>query len=64
MDQAETFLEEVQEKGLMTAIAEGKFAEIQRKEDGGKGLEGVFEKGATYTNPILEQLEREGVIHE
>ncbi len=63
MDQTEGFLKEVREKGLMMAIAEGKFADIQRQEDGGKGLDGVFEKGVNYSNPVLEQLEREGVIN-
>ncbi len=48
----------------MAAIAEGKFAEIKRQEDGGKGLDGVFEKGLNYANPVLEQLEQEGVINE
>ncbi len=64
MDQTETFLGEVHEKGLMSAISEGKFADIKRQEDGGKGLDGVFEKGPNYRNPILEQLEKEGVINE
>ena len=64
MEQTESFLEEVKGQGLMAAISEGKFAGIARKEDGGKGLAGVFAKGPTYSNPILEQLEREGVIHD
>jgi len=62
MDQTEKFLTEVQEQGLMAAIGEGKFANIVRREDGGKGLAGVFIKGPTYSNPILEQLESEGGI--
>jgi beta-lysine 5,6-aminomutase alpha subunit len=64
MDQVEEFLVEVKDKGLMEAISEGRFADIKRLDDGGKGLDGVFEKTATYTNPILEQLEREGVIND
>lgn len=64
LDQVEEFLNEVSEKGLTKAINEGRFADIKRADDGGKGLEGVFAKGPSYNNPILQQLEREGVIHE
>jgi beta-lysine 5,6-aminomutase alpha subunit len=54
-------LEELREVGLMAAIAQGKFADITRSVDGGKGLEGVFEKGSDYSNPIMEQLESVGI---
>jgi beta-lysine 5,6-aminomutase alpha subunit len=47
----------------MEAIAQGKFADIRRPVDGGKGLDGVFEKGPDYSNPVMEQLEQDGVIH-
>jgi beta-lysine 5,6-aminomutase alpha subunit len=61
LDEAEHFLEELREVGLMAAIAQGKFADITRSVDGGKGLEGVFEKGSDYSNPIMEQLESVGI---
>lgn len=64
LDQVEHFLTEVCQKGLTVAINEGRFADIKRADDGGKGLEGVFAKGPSYKNPILEQLEKEGVINE
>ena len=57
LHQAETFLKEIRKKGLMAMIAEGRFADIARKEDGGKGLSGVFEKGPDYSNPIMDRLE-------
>jgi len=63
LDEAERFLEELREIGLMEAIAQGKFANIRRPIDGGKGLDGVFEKGPEYSNPVMEQLEQDGVIH-
>ena len=63
LDEAEHFLEELREVGLMEAIAQGKFANITRSLDGGKGLDGVFEKGPDYSNPVMEQLEQDGVIH-
>lgn len=64
LDEAEGFLKEIRETGLMEAVAQGKFADISRKETGGKGLAGVFEKGPEYSNPVMKQLEDEGVIYE
>jgi beta-lysine 5,6-aminomutase alpha subunit len=64
LDEVEPFLKEIREIGLMEAIAQGKFANIRRPVDGGKGLDGVFEKAADYSNPVMEQLEQEGRIHE
>ncbi len=64
LDEVEAFLGEVKESGLMAAITAGRFADISRKLDGGKGLDGVFEKGAEYSNPIMAQLEQEGVTDE
>jgi len=64
MDEVEVFLTSLNETGLMEAISAGEFADIKREDDGGKGLAGVFAKAPNYSNPILEQLEKEGVIHE
>lgn len=63
LDEVEHFLEELRQVGLMEAIALGKFANITRSLDGGKGLGGVFEKASDYSNPIMERLEQDGVIH-
>ncbi|UCD87441.1 MAG: hypothetical protein JSV01_06725 [Desulfobacterales bacterium] len=63
LDEAEHFLKELRQVGLMEAIAQGKFANITRSLDGGKGLGGVFEKASDYSNPIMEKLEEDGVIH-
>ena len=57
LDEVENFLQEIKEIGLMEAISEGKFANISRPIEGGKGLDGVFEKAIDYSNPIMEQLE-------
>jgi beta-lysine 5,6-aminomutase alpha subunit len=64
LDEAEQFLEQLRESTLMEAIAQGRFANISRAADGGRGLDGVFEKGPDYSNPLQEQLEQEGIIHE
>ncbi len=61
LDETETFLEEISKTGLMKAISDGRFADIKRPLDGGRGLDGVFEKGTNYSNPIMERLEKEGV---
>jgi len=55
--QAVELLREIAERGLMATISEGKFAEVKRQPDGGKGLGGVVERGQRYFNPLLEQLE-------
>ncbi len=52
-------LEEIETKGLKEAIAEGIFAGVKRAKDGGKGAEGVIEKGADYYNPFLEIMKQE-----
>lgn len=58
LDEAEAFLHDIKGVGLMDAISKGKFADIKRPIEGGKGLDGVFKKAVDYSNPIMEQLER------
>lgn len=60
LEETEKFLEDILSNGLMNAIAQGKFADINRPLNGGKGLDGVFEKGPDYSNPVMEMLEKEG----
>ncbi|MBF0313999.1 MAG: D-lysine 5,6-aminomutase subunit alpha [Oligoflexia bacterium] len=62
LSQVEEFLGRVREMGLMEAIAQGAFADVKRPILGGKGLEGVFEKDTRYSNPIMDIIERDGVI--
>jgi beta-lysine 5,6-aminomutase alpha subunit len=50
-------LKECREEGMVTAIGRGHFGDVKRAETGGKGLEGVVEKGPDYFNPFLEILE-------
>ncbi|HEX2572392.1 MAG TPA: lysine 5,6-aminomutase subunit alpha [Polyangia bacterium] len=56
--EAHELLGGVAEEGLFSAVARGVFADVKRPETGGRGLNGVVEKGAGYLNPILEALER------
>jgi beta-lysine 5,6-aminomutase alpha subunit len=53
------FLQEVKNIGLFSAIEMGKFAEVKRPSDGGKGLEGVFRKSSDYLNPFAEAFKAE-----
>ncbi len=60
LDETQAFLKEIKKTGLMEAISDGRFADIKRPVKGGKGLDGVFEKGPDYSNPIMDLLEKEG----
>jgi beta-lysine 5,6-aminomutase alpha subunit len=57
LDRTVAFLDEVEKKGLIDSIAEGLFADVKRPRDGGKGLDGLVEKGEAYWNPVEELLE-------
>ena len=56
-DKALALLEEVAKDGMMAAIGKARFGDTSRLPDGGKGLDGVVERGAAYFNPFLEILE-------
>ncbi|MDQ7825736.1 MAG: lysine 5,6-aminomutase subunit alpha [Candidatus Eremiobacteraeota bacterium] len=55
-------LREVEGKGLFRTLEEGIFAGIKRPRDGGKGRDGVFEKGTGYYNPFDSLLETFGKL--
>ncbi len=58
LENTHKYLRKIDQAGLMKAIAKGMFAEIERAEDGGKGLEGVLQKDRNYFNPVLELLKK------
>ncbi|MFA6029631.1 MAG: lysine 5,6-aminomutase subunit alpha [Elusimicrobiota bacterium] len=58
LDEAVELLAEVEGLGLFDAISKGVFAEVKRPRDGGKGLDGVAEKGPEYWNPVEDWLKR------
>lgn len=53
LDDAIVLLQEMEAEGLFAALAKGIFADVKRPENGGKGLEGVVEKGECYDNPFI-----------
>lgn len=59
LNEAISFLEQVEKKGMFNAIEEGLFAEVKRPKDGGKGFEGLIKKGPSYYNPFEDAFKKE-----
>jgi len=53
---AHALLERVSTSGLMAAIERKTFADVRRSPDGGRGVEGVFARDASYWNPFDDEL--------
>jgi beta-lysine 5,6-aminomutase alpha subunit len=53
---ATELLAEIAASGLMPTLAAGRFGDIARRIDGGKGLEGVFARGEDYWDPTEAPL--------
>ncbi|WP_035293010.1 lysine 5,6-aminomutase subunit alpha [Clostridium sp. KNHs214] len=56
LNNAYTLLRDIEKEGLFTTIEKGKFANIKRPIDGGKGREGVVEKDSKYFNPFIDLM--------
>ena len=56
LDNANALLEQMTSEGLFNALEKGIFGDVKRSRVGGKGLEGVVEKGANYMNPFINLL--------
>ena len=56
LEECRQMLQKVAEIGFFAAIEAGMFADTVRTRDGGKGLDGVIERGPDYFNPIAELL--------
>ncbi len=56
LQEAGQFLEDIDREGIFEALAQGRFADVKRPRDGGKGGEGVFERGSDYYNPLEDKL--------
>jgi beta-lysine 5,6-aminomutase alpha subunit len=56
LDESIALLEKMNQDGLFVSLSKGTFASIKRPVDGGKGLEGVFEKGKHYFNPFITKM--------
>jgi beta-lysine 5,6-aminomutase alpha subunit len=56
LDDAVQLLKKVSVRGLFRAIEEGAFANVRRREEGGKGFDGVVHKDRDYYTPLQEYL--------
>ena len=56
LHKAHQLLLDIKEDGLFNTLQKGVFAGISRKENQGKGLEGVYAKHGDYENPALDKL--------
>ncbi len=56
LDHAIELLEQMTSEGLFNALEKGIFGDVKRSRVGGKGLEGVVEKGANYMNPFINLM--------
>jgi len=51
-------LRTVRDDGIFAALSQGRFADVVRMPDGGRGLDGVFVKAPGYRNPVEDMLRR------
>ena len=56
LDKAIELLEQLTSEGLFNALEKGIFGDVKRSRVGGKGLDGVVEKGANYMNPFINLM--------
>jgi len=56
LDNAVKLLEDLVKEGLFNALEKGKFADVKRPKNGGKGLDGVCQKGEYYMNPFIDLM--------
>lgn len=56
LNESLTLLEAIEKEGLFNSLEKGVFADVKRPINGGKGLDGVFEKGENYMNPFIEKM--------
>ena len=56
LDNAIALLEQMTSIGLFNALEKGIFGDVKRSRVGGKGLDGVVEKGANYMNPFINLM--------
>lgn len=58
LENAISLLERINHEGLFAALEKGIFGDVKRSRTGGKGLEGVAEKGNNYINPFIQIMMR------
>lgn len=61
LHKAADLLAQIEQLGIFETLERGIFADIKRPRDGGKGLEGVYQKAPGYRNPFLEPMKKGGL---
>jgi beta-lysine 5,6-aminomutase alpha subunit len=56
LEETRQMLHKVADIGMFAAIEAGMFADTVRTPEGGKGLDGVIERGEGYVNPVEDEL--------
>lgn len=56
LNESLALLETIEKEGLFNSLEKGVFADVKRPINGGKGLDGVFEKEENYINPFIEKM--------
>ena len=56
LEKAADLLAEIERLGLFETLEKGIFADIKRPRDGGKGLDGVYQKAPGYLNPFMDAM--------
>jgi len=56
LDDAVELLEKIVAEGLFNALEKGIFGDVKRPKNGGKGLDGVCQKGENYMNPFVKLM--------
>lgn len=59
IDNSIALLERIEQEGLFSALEKGIFGDVKRAKTGGKGLDGVIQKGKMYQNPFINLMKGE-----
>ena len=62
LDEAIELLGRVEKEGLFSSLEKGIFGDVKRSKSGGKGLQGVVQKSAEYSNPFIGLMKGETTI--
>ncbi len=56
LGEAVELLDQIEEDGIFKRLKKEKFGGVKRSQNGGKGLDGVFEKAEGYFNPFIDLM--------
>lgn len=62
LEEAIELLGRVEKEGLFSSLEKGIFGDVKRSKTGGKGLQGVLQKSAEYSNPFIALMKGETTI--